>query len=37
MTATLTTVYERRDDWFIGYVEELPKRKHPRSSPQRSP
>jgi predicted RNase H-like HicB family nuclease len=24
MTATLTTVYERHDDWFIGYVEELP-------------
>lgn len=23
MTATLTAVYERYDDWFIGYVEEL--------------
>ena len=23
MTATLTAVYERHDDWFIGYVEEL--------------
>lgn len=24
MTATLTAVYERYDDWYIGYVEELP-------------
>ncbi|MCU0427964.1 MAG: type II toxin-antitoxin system HicB family antitoxin [Candidatus Kapabacteria bacterium] len=24
MTATLTAVYERHDDWYIGYVEELP-------------
>jgi predicted RNase H-like HicB family nuclease len=23
MTATLTAVYERHDDWYIGYVEEL--------------
>jgi predicted RNase H-like HicB family nuclease len=23
MTATLTAVYERHDDWFTGYVEEL--------------
>lgn len=24
MTATLIAVYERHDDWYIGYVEELP-------------
>ena len=24
MTATLTAVYERHDNWYIGYVEELP-------------
>jgi predicted RNase H-like HicB family nuclease len=24
MTATLTAVYERLGDWYIGYVEELP-------------
>jgi hypothetical protein len=23
MTAILTAVYERHDDWFIGYIEEL--------------
>lgn len=24
MNITLTAVYERHDDWYIGYVEELP-------------
>lgn len=37
MTATLTAVYERHDNWFIGYVEELPKRKRSRSDAGRSP
>jgi hypothetical protein len=23
MTATLTAVYKRHEDWYIGYVEEL--------------